>query len=280
MERIKRIIKIIFSVFIIGIGLNIFLIPSKMIPSGALGLLTILNYNYNLNISILLLIINIWTLWLAYMLYGKNKFDEYFLPSILSPIFIYITSFININITNQVETLLLAIFGATLMGYGYSMLYKNGYKIGTINILENIYNDFSEKNSKVITTIFDTIILLITLNTQGLEVALYSLIVISIIRNMTTKVKVGISDSKAFYIITTKEKEIKQYLLEELHQDLTLFDAEGGYTKKKSKIIMSVISTKDYFKVKEGIKHIDSNAFISITDSYEVINKNVKINED
>ena len=66
--------------------------------------------------------------------------------------------------------------------------------------------------------------------------------------------------------------------MEELRYDFTAFEAEGGFTKKKSKVIMSVINTKDYFKVKEGIKLIDPKAFISITDNYEVMNKNVKIN--
>ena len=97
---------------------------------------------------------------------------------------------------------------------------------------------------------------------------------------MTTKARIGISDSKAFYIITNKEKEIKKYLMEELHHDLTLFDAEGGFTKKKNSVIMTVIRTKDYFRVKEGIREIDPKAFISITDNYEVMNRNVKINED
>ena len=280
MEKIKRNIIALIAVVLISFGLNVFLIPSKLVTSGILGLTTLLKYNYSLNIPVILLIINAWTLWLVYMIYGKEKFSEYFLPSILSPLVIFLTSFLKINITNQVETLLLAISGASIMGYGYSLLYKHGYKIGAINILENMYNDFTEKNSKIITTIFDILLILISINTLGLEKILYSTIVIVIIRSMTTKVKVGISDSKAFYIITSKEKEIKKYLIEELHQDLTLFDAEGGYTKKKSKIIMTVIATKDYFKVKEGIRHIDKNAFISVTDSYEVINKNVKINEE
>ena len=279
MERIKRILKVIIGVFLIGFGLNIFLITSKIVPSGILGLTTLLKYNFGLNIPIILLIINVWTLWLVYMIYGKNKFNEYFLPSILSPLFIYLTSFIKINLTNNIETLLLSISGAVIMGYGYSILYKNGYKIGAINILENMFNDFTEKNSKYLTLVFDIILIIISLNTLGLERTLYSIIVMIIIMNMTTKVKIGISDSKAFYIITSKQNEIKKYIMEELHQDLTLFDAEGGYTKKKNKIIMTVISTKDYFRVKEGIRHIDPTAFISVTDSYEVINKNVKINE-
>jgi len=42
---------------------------------------------------------------------------------------------------------------------------------------------------------------------------------------------------------------------------------------------MTVISTKEYYELKEGIKEIDPSAFISITDGYEVLNKNVKINK-
>lgn len=279
MERIKRNLNAIIGVLLICFGLNVFLIPSKLLASGVIGLASLLKYNYGLNIPILILIINSWTLWLVYMLYGKEKFNAYFLPSILTPLFIYITSFIKINISNEVETLLLAISGAFVMGYGYSMLYKNGFKTGAINIIENIFNDFKEKNSKAITFTFDLLLLIASFIVLGLEKSLYSLIVITIIRTMTTKVKIGVNDSKAFYIITAKEKEIKEYLLKELHQDLTTFDAEGGYTKNKSKVIMSIISSKDYFKVKEGIRQIDPNAFISITDSYEVLNKNVTINE-
>ena len=68
--------------------------------------------------------------------------------------------------------------------------------------------------------------------------------------------------------------------MEELHHDLTSFDAEGGFSKKKNKVIMTVINTKDYYKVKEGIKLIDPKAFISITDNYEVMNNNISIRED
>ena len=158
--------------------------------------------------------------------------------------------------------------------------YKEGYKTGSIYILEDMFNDFSKKNSRFLSRSFDCLLFILAYACFGIEQALYSLIVIVITRYMTTKAKIGISDNKAFYIITTKEKEIKKYLMEELHYDLTAFDAEGGFTKKKSRVIMSVINTKDYFKVKEGIEIIDPKAFISITDNYEVMNKNVKITKE
>ena len=280
MESAKKYIKIIIGCLLISMGLNIFIVPNKLVASETIGFTSILAYNYGFNISALLLIINVWTLWLIYMLYDINKLKQYLLPTLLLPFLIYITSFINIDIANNIEKLLVSIAGAFIMGYGYSFMYKEGYKTGAIYILEDIYNDFAGKNTRLISRTFDVILILISIKLYGLEHSLYSSIVIVIIRYMTTKARIGISDSKAFYIITNKEKEIKKYLMEELHHDLTLFDAEGGFTKKKNSVIMTVIRTKDYFRVKEGIREIDPKAFISITDNYEVMNRNVKINEE
>lgn len=280
MNEIKKYTKILLGSLLISLGLNIFITPSRLIPSGILGLTSMLSYNYGFNNAALLLIINVWTLWLIYMIYDKDRLKQYLIPTLSLPIFIYITSFININLTGNVEELLIAVSGAFIMGYGYSLMYKEGYKTGSINILEDIYNDFTKKNTRLLSRGFDITLILAIILKFGIEQALYSIIVIVIIRYMTTKARIGISNSKAFYIITTKEKEIKKYLMEELHHDLTAFDAEGGFSKKKNRVIMTVISTKDYFKVKEGIQLIDPKAFISITDNYEVMNNNVKINEE
>ncbi len=280
MVEVKKYSKILLGCLLISLGLNVFIIPSKLIPSGILGLTSILSYGYGFNNAALLLIINVWTLWLIYMLYDKERLKQYLVPTLALPLCIYLTSYIHINITTSVEELLIAIAGSFIMGYGYGLMYKEGFKTGAINILEDIYNDFAKKNTRILSRGFDVLLVLATMKVYGIEQALYSTIVIVIIRYMTTKARIGISDSKAFYIITTKEKEIKKYLMEELHHDLTAFDAEGGFSKKKSRVIMTVISTKDYFRVKEGIQLIDPKAFISITDNFEVMNRNVKINEE
>lgn len=280
MVEVKKYSKILLGCLLISFGLNLFIIPSKLIPSGILGLTSMLSYGYGFNNAALLLIINVWTLWLIYMIYDKDRLKQYLIPTLALPLFIYLTSYIHIDLTGSVEELLIAIAGSFIMGYGYGLMYKEGFKTGSINILEDVYNDFTHKNTRILSRGFDVILVLVTMKIYGIEQALYSTIVIVIIRYMTTKARIGISDSKAFYIITTKEKEIKKYLMEELHHDLTAFDAEGGFSKKKSRVIMSVISTKDYFRVKEGIQLIDPKAFISITDNYEVMNRNVKINEE
>ena len=81
---------------------------------------------------------------------------------------------------------------------------------------------------------------------------------------------VDISDNKMFYIITTKDKEIKEYILNELKHGVTIYKGKGGYKKKSGNILMTVLPTKDYYNLRVGIKEIDKEAFFIVTDSYEV----------
>ena len=59
MIEVKKYSKILLGCLLISLGLNIFIIPSKLIPSGILGLTSMLSYGYGFNNAALLLIINV-----------------------------------------------------------------------------------------------------------------------------------------------------------------------------------------------------------------------------
>ena len=99
---------------------------------------------------------------------------------------------------------------------------------------------------------------------------MYSLIILYLISTLTDKVVLGISDSKAFYIITSKEKEVKDFVINELKHGVTEFNAKGGFNSENQTVLMSVVPTREYYKLKEGIHNIDKNAFFVAMDSYEV----------
>ena len=80
----------------------------------------------------------------------------------------------------------------------------------------------------------------------------------------------GINNNKAFYIVTSEEEQVKNYLINELHHSTTIFDVKGGLFQKPRKAILSVIPTREYYKVREKIKQIDKEAFFTVTDSYQV----------
>jgi uncharacterized membrane-anchored protein YitT (DUF2179 family) len=90
---------------------------------------------------------------------------------------------------------------------------------------------------------------------------------------MINKARYNIKDSKMFYVITSKEKEVKHFIMSTLGYELTELDVKGGFTNEKKSILLSVISSKDYFRLKSGIMDIDNKAFVAITDTYDVINR-------
>ena len=74
---------------------------------------------------------------------------------------------------------------------------------------------------------------------------------------MTDKVVLGISQSKAFYIVTDREKEVKEFLLSITDGGVTIINARGGYTNDKQSLLLGVVPTRQYFIVKEGLKEIE-----------------------
>ena len=99
---------------------------------------------------------------------------------------------------------------------------------------------------------------------------MYSIIVIYLSSYISDRVILGVSDNKAFYIITEEETKIKEYVINCLNHSVTIFNAKGGYKKEKQTVLLCVLPTRDYYRLKEGIHEIDPDAFFVVTDAYEV----------
>ena len=104
----------------------------------------------------------------------------------------------------------------------------------------------------------------------GINSMLYSIIILYIISLMSDRVVLGTSDNKMFYIVTKKDEEVKEFILKYLNHGVTIFKGKGGYSKNNENVLMAVLPTKDYYRLKEGINEIDKDAFFIVTDSYEV----------
>ena len=78
------------------------------------------------------------------------------------------------------------------------------------------------------------------------------------------------SNNKAFYIITSKEEEVKEYIINHLNHSVTVFDVKGGFLQKRRKVLLTVVPSREYFQVTTGIKMLDSDAFFLACDAYQV----------
>lgn len=281
MKRIKSYGKIILGSFLIAAALNLFFVKYKMIPTGIFGFSILYNAKTRMPLALIILLLNIFFFVLGIIFLTKKEIKKTILPFLLIPAFTFLTQDLAnlINLEN-VEQFLLALYGGVIMGLGLQFIYKENSYASGVDIIAQISKKITSDKIYFLHYILDAIWILFAIIIYQFEGAMYSLISIIIIEYIAHRATLGISDSKVFYIITKKDKEVQQYIIEELGYDLTVFDVKGGFLKTKNKVLMTVIPTNDYYKLKEGIKVIDPKSFISITDSYEVINPNRTINKN
>ena len=267
----KRIIQFCIGCLLVAISYNLFLAPNKLVAGGVSGLATILKAIFGVEEYIVILISNLLLLIASYYFLGKEKTKATVLGSILFPLFVKLTSNITYKIDIDSSQLLLsAIFGGVIYGFGAGMIFKAGYTTGGTDIINQITSKYFKIGMGASMLYCDGLIILLSSFLFGATKLMYSIIILYIISIMSDRIILGISDSKAFYIITDEEQAVKEFILKYLNHGVTVFNAKGGFAKEKQNVLMCVLPTKDYYRLKEGLSEIDPEAFFVVTDAYEV----------
>ena len=269
--RVKNYLITIIGIIICAISFNVFFLPYKIIPGGILGVSIILNKLFSINEVISLSMLSLMFLLIGCIFLKKDEIKKAILGTILLPIFVFLFNFLFNKIDLSIDNnLLTAIVGGVTFGFGLGIIYRNDHYIGGVDLLNRILDIRVNINNSVITFFTDVLVIVIGGFVFGFEIFVYSLVSIFICRLMIDKVRVGIGDNKSFYIITSKAKEIKAMILNDLGHGATIMKGKGAYTDDDKYIIFVVIPKKDYYKLKDGIKKIDPKAFFVVSSSYEV----------
>lgn len=268
---VKRYIEFILGCFIVSLAYNIFIAPNRLVPGGVGGIAIILNKLFNVDYATIIFIMNIFLLLLSLILLGKEKTKATVLGSVLFPIFVRATEYLNVWLQIDTSNLLLsAISGGILFGVGAGLIFRAGFTTGGTDIVNQIISKYLKITLGKSMLLSDGLIVLVSGYFFGINHMLYSIVVLYIISLISDRIVLGISDSKMFMIVTDKDEEVKDYIIKELGHGVTIFKGKGGYKKEKDDVLMAVLPTKDYYSLRDGIKKIDKDVFYIITDTYEV----------
>ncbi len=268
-EIIKRYSTLTLGLFLYAFSYNMFLKPNNIVAGDVDGIANIFKniVDPNLLITILCVVLLI----ISFPLLGKKTTMGSVIGTILFPFFIYITSNIADYIVIETSDLLLiTLFAGIIRGIGYGLTFKMGFTTGGTDILNQIVAKYFHTSIGNAMMVVDGSIVVAGGFVYGWDRMFYALIVLYLLSIFTDRIMLGISKSKAFYIITDEEEKVRDYIVNELGHGATIIPVKGGYNKERQKMIMCVIPTREYYKLKEGISKIDKDSFFVITDSYEV----------
>ena len=188
----------------------------------------------------------------------------------ISPLFVkstlYLADLIDLEDTSM---FLVMVVGGGLTGYANGLIRNSGYSPGGFYSLYDLMSKYLHISIGLSNTIINTVLIVMGGLLFGMEKAVYAIISLLVSSHVVDRVTIGISDNKVFYIITDRPLAVKEYVNEKLNYDITLVNARGGYTNKKKKMLMCVVSTNEYVRLKEIVNEIDDKAFFLIADTYE-----------
>ncbi len=281
MKKISNYGILALGLFLAAFSFSLFLAPYNLVAGGVSGLALLIHKLFQIQESTFIMVANLFLLGISFLFLGKEKTKNTILGSILFPLFISITNkFVPLIHIEELELIVIAALGGFLSGIGYGIIFKSGFTSGGTDILNQIMEKYLHIPISKSMILVDGIITLCGGFLFGFSLMIYSLISLLLISTFSHKTIIGEGKSKTLYITSSKINEIKYYLHNELKIDSTDFAIVGGYTKETQKMLMTVIQTKEYYRIKETIKAIDKNAFITVTDAYHLVNENVSIRKE
>ena len=268
----KRITMLVVSLFFSAIVYNLFLLPVNLVTGGAGGIATITNYVYGIDPALMILIISITCALLSLMYLGPEVTAVTILASVLYPFFVKITEpLTDIIQMDYSDMFTITLFAGVLNGIANGIMYKTGYNNGGLPVISQILEKYCKIPIAKTSAVINITVVVIGGVFFGSTNVMYAIILIYLNSIIINKVLLGISNNKAFYIITSEEDQIKNYIIRTLGHSVTVFDVKGGFLNKKNKVVLTVVPSREYYRVTEGIKIIDKDAFFVVTDAYEVV---------
>lgn len=272
-ESILEYIYVILGAAIVAVGFNVFLFPNQIASGGVSGISTILANVFGWSPGYVQYAFNIPLFIAGVVLLGKNFGLKSFVGTITLPLFVILT------VTWEPWTnnpLLGALFGGIFVGIGIGFVFKGNASTGGTDLLAQIITKYTGLTLGTSVLVIDGIIAISAAIVFDVEKGLYALIGLYVTTKTIDIIQLGFSQSKMVYIITTKEAEMRDAIFQNIDRGVTKMPAIGGYTGQERPVLMVVVYQTEFTKLKQIIKTVDPQAFVIVSNAYEVLGEGFK----
>jgi uncharacterized membrane-anchored protein YitT (DUF2179 family) len=271
-EKFKKFILINIGLIILTCGLYFFLIPSNLAVGGTTGLAMVVSYLFpQIPISIFLAGINIFLLILAFIIFGKSFGSNTIYSSLaISGILAVFELVVPMNQPFTDDLFINLIFGILISGIGMGIVFNQNASTGGTDIIAKIINKFAHIEIGKSLLIADFFITLFAGLVFGARLGMYALLGVVINSFVIDKMIAGFNIKINMIIISDEFESINRFILEEVGRGTTIYHATGGYSEEEKSIVNTIVSRREYIKIRDFVRKTDERAFLSISYITEV----------
>lgn len=264
---------------IISAAVYFFMQPSHLVLGSVSGLAIVLENLLPLRMSAIAMLLNVGLLILGFLLVGKEFGGKTVYTSILLPALLGVWEVLVPNPGSLTQDpfvdMICYLFVVSL---GQAMLFGQNASSGGLDVVGKIMNKFLHMEiGKAIAM-------------AGMCIALSSAlvydkrtVVLSVLGTYLSGIVLdhfifGNNIKRRVCIISDKQDEILEYVLNQLHSGATIYEAKGAYSSQIKTEIIVIVDKNEYRMLMNYIMKTDPNAFVTIYNVNEVIYRPKKLN--
>ena len=249
---------IVVGSFLQALSYVLFLAPYKIVPGGVYGISIVIHYVTKdlfpffpdgLPMGATALCFNIPLMILAMKKIGLSSGPKTIVTFLLISIF--------------TDSLSYFFYGGAILGLGVTCIFRaQSTSAGTDVLARVIANDSNLKVSNMIIVLDSAVVLLGLIVFKDWAVPLYSWFTIFVYGKIVEMFQTE-NPNRAVFIVSRKTKEMRDLIVDKMGMRGTFIHGKGMYEGHETEIIFTIAERKDMPRLKDEVKEIDPNAFVS-----------------
>jgi len=257
----------------LAIDIHVFKTPNHFALGGTSGISILISHYFpNITVGIVMLIINLIFVLLAYLILGKQIVINTLYGSFVLSFLVSILDFFwPIKFPLSSQKLLELIYSVFLPGIGNAIIFNYNSTTGGTDLLGKILTKIFKIKISISMLILDFLIAVMTGLVFGIEACLFSILGVFLKSFILDSFMESLHVFKILVIVSEHSQEIKKFICTDLHRGATIHTARGAFTNQEHEVITTILSRHQAIILQNYIKQIDKRAFISITNSSQII---------
>ncbi|QVK18561.1 YitT family protein [Mycoplasmatota bacterium] len=287
-KQFKDYFYITLGLFLVALEIHLFMVPNNFVTGGVSGLAIVLknaashipeqyqtihlfgqaiNISFLFSLSGIMFILNtilyiLGTIFIGFKFGVRTVYSGY----MLNFLYYLMVKIYPIKEPLIDDLLLQLIILSVMSAAGLAIVFRHHASTGGTDITGKILNKYFHIDLGKAVLLSDLVITISAFSINGFSSFIYGLFGIFLNGLIIDYLLRKFSETKEVVIISEECDKVKEFIMYSLEKGATIYEAKGAYTNDKKEIIRSVVTKREFFKLKDYIMSIDANAFITVND--------------
>lgn len=277
-EKVKHVVSeyavITVATLLLVVGVYFFKFTNNFSFGGVTGIAVVLSAIFSGTAGTYTFIINMALLVLGFIFLGKSFGAKTVYVSVLTSVSLSALEVIcPLSKPLTSEPVLELIFAILLPSLSAAILFNIGASGGGTDIIAMILKKYTSVPIGTALFLVDVFIVVASCFVFDIQTGLFSLTGLLAKSLVIDNVIESINLCKAFMIVCDNPQPVCDFICNKLHRGATIYNAEGAFSHTKKTIILTVMKRGQAVQLRNYVRKVEPNSFITIFNSSEIIGK-------